>query len=80
MTAVEATKEAENIIIVGDINCRIDKKNNKMDIVLEALREEGFTLANRADMPTCVAHNGTSAINLLFYKSKTIKMVEQKAT
>ena len=77
MTATDATKEMENVIIAGDINCRIDRTNNKTETVMEAMREEGFRLANKADLVTYVAHNGTSAIDLLLYRGKRTRMINQ---
>jgi len=77
-TAVVAAEKQDKIIILGDINCRIDKKNTKTEIVMEMLREEGFKLANSKEMPTYIAHNGTSAIDLVLYRGKEIKLIEQK--
>lgn len=79
MTALVATETSDNTIIVGDINCRIDKANIKTEIVMETLREEGFMLANRGDLPTYIAHNGTSAIDVLLYRGKKITLLEQKS-
>ena len=78
ITAIAGTEEDESVIIVGDINCRIDKKNTKTEVVLETLREEGYTLTNKTELPTYIAHNGTSAIDLLLYKGKDLRLIEQK--
>ena len=77
MSAI-TTADGGNMILAGDINCRIDKKNCKTEIIMEALEEEGFTLVNKRDMPTYIAHNGTSAIDLLLYKGQNMKVLEQK--
>ena len=47
-------------------------------MVLEFLEEQGFTLPTERDTPTYIAPNGTSTIDLLFYKGKHIKIAEQK--
>ena len=78
MTAISKTEENEKIILVGDINCRIDKDNIKTEMVMAALREEGYKLANKKDMMTYVAPNGSSAIDILLYKGEKIRAIEQK--
>ena len=50
MTAISKTEEYEKIILAGDINCRIDKENIKTEVVIAALREEGYRLANQKDI------------------------------
>ena len=77
MASTADTSKDESIIIVGDINCRIDK-NTKTEIVLEMLSEEGYILANSKEVPTYIAHNGTSAIDLLLYKGKNLRLIGQK--
>lgn len=70
-TAIADTGKNVNTIIVGEINCRIDKKNTMREIVLE-------TLANRREVPTYIAHNGTSAIELLLNKGKYLHLLTLK--
>ena len=41
--AIWIVKNKENIIIVGDLNCRVDKPDNKTALMLEFLQEESFT-------------------------------------
>ena len=69
--ATEQTKNEENVILAGDFNCRTDKPNTKTDILLDILEEEGFKLANRREDPTYIAPNGTSMIDLIFYRGKS---------
>ena len=73
MTAITAFGDKENILLAGDLTCRIDKDNTKTQLVLESLEEQGFTLATERDTPTYIAPNGTSTIDLLFYKRETHK-------
>lgn len=46
--------------------------------MLEILREEGFTLINRKEMKTYFAYNGASAIDLVFYRGRDIKIERQE--
>ncbi|KAJ4428458.1 hypothetical protein ANN_24495, partial [Periplaneta americana] len=39
MTEITDTGRNESVIIVGDLNCRIDKVNARTEIVLETLRD-----------------------------------------
>ena len=45
---------------------------------MDALEEEGFMLVNKSDISTYVVTNETSSIDLLLYKGKMIKVLEQK--
>jgi len=62
----------ENIILAGDLNCRIDKKNEKTVIVLEFLEKEGLLLANEKTMKTYAAFNGSSSIDLTFTRGISV--------
>lgn len=42
-------KDAQNIILQRDINCRSDIPNNKMETVISFLQEEGIQLTNNKD-------------------------------
>ena len=61
---IQQIKHEKPTIIAGDLNCRIDKKNSKTKLVVDALEEEGFTLLNDRNTPTYICHNGSSAIDL----------------
>jgi len=50
-------RDEENILILGDLNCRIDKPDNKSKTILALLEEEGYSLVNNKDLVTYVAHN-----------------------
>lgn len=67
-----------NVILAGDINCRTDKASQKTDLVLEALEEEGYTLANDKTFKTYFAHNGASAIDQVFYRGKSLRILKQE--
>ena len=76
MMTVNLARESDNILIAGDINCRIDRTNIKTQTLMDTLEDEGFMLVNKSDMPTYVAPNGTSSIDLLLYKEKMVKILE----
>ena len=40
MTAITAVGDKENILLAGDLNCRIDKENTKTQLVLESLEDK----------------------------------------
>lgn len=71
-------REEKNVIIAGDFNCRIDKPNNKTSTMLDILQEEGFRLINKAEEITYIAYNGTSTIDLVFYRGKDITVKNQQ--
>lgn len=76
--AISWVKNEENVILAGDLNCRIDKPNHKTELVLELLQEEGFTLINNAKDVTYIAPNGTSTIDLVWYRGHSIKVCKQQ--
>ena len=64
-TALSKLRKDTNIIIAGDLNCRIDKPNQKTEIVIETLMEEGYSLINQKDEKTYFGHNGPSTIDMV---------------
>lgn len=76
--AISQVVKDENVVIAGDLNCRLDKPSTKSELVLEILREEGFTLINRKEMKTYFAYNGASVIDLVFYRGRDIKIESQE--
>lgn len=70
--AIEQTRNDENVILAGDFNCRIDKPSIKTEILINTLEEEGLRLINKKEMPTYVAPNGTSVIDLVFYRGEKL--------
>ena len=48
-----------------------------LHILLDILEEEGLKLANRREDPTYIAPNGTSTIDLVFYRGKRLMMQQQ---
>ncbi|KAJ4426601.1 hypothetical protein ANN_26399 [Periplaneta americana] len=75
---IEQTRTDKNVILAGDLNCRLDKQNAKTHILLETLEEEGFRLENKKEIPTYIAHNGYSTIDLVFYKGEHLKLTKQE--
>mgnify|MGYP000563071502 CR=1 FL=1 len=73
--ALTNVENEENVIIAGDLNCRLDKPNSKMDIIMELLLAEGYDLINRKEEITYIAPNGSSIIDLIFYRGKDIKLM-----
>ena len=78
LRATACVKKEKNVLLAGDFNCRIDKPNTKSDLLLAMLVEEGFSLANSKDLYTYFAHNGASAIDLVFFRGKHITIKNQK--
>ncbi|KAJ4428050.1 hypothetical protein ANN_24064 [Periplaneta americana] len=76
--AIEQTRTDKNVILAADLNCRLDKQNAKTHILLETLEEKGFRLANKKEIPTYIAHNGSSTIDLVFYKGEHLKLIKQE--
>lgn len=66
MKVITEAKNERNVIIAGDFNGRIDKPDQKTEIILETMQEEGFTLINKPELTTYIAPNGSSAIDLVF--------------
>lgn len=65
------------IILAGDFNCRLDKPDRKASAIFQLLEEEGFELVNAASLMTYIAPNGTSAIDLVFFKGGNISISSQ---
>jgi hypothetical protein len=55
---------ADNVIVGGDFNCRIDQGERGRDLV-ETLNLIGLRLVNRQDIPTYICPTGKSTIDLL---------------
>ncbi|KAJ4427228.1 hypothetical protein ANN_24845 [Periplaneta americana] len=53
------------------------ENDRKAVTVFETLEEEGFSLVNEGTIPTYVAHNGSSVIDLVFYRGKEIRISRQ---
>ncbi|KAJ4430491.1 hypothetical protein ANN_22707 [Periplaneta americana] len=68
---LELVDPATPTIIVGDLNCRLDKPDRKCRVLLE-LMEEGIQIVNKANQPTYIGHNGTSTIDLILYHGDKI--------
>lgn len=75
--ALERAGGRKPILLGGDFNCRKDKPDRKAVTVFETLEEEGFSLVNEGTIPTYVAHNGSSVIDLVFYRGKEIRISRQ---
>ena len=74
--AIAHTRNDENVILAGDLNCRIDKQNSKTDLIMEQLQAEGYCLINKKEKVTYIAPNGTSTIDLIFVRGKDILPTE----
>ncbi|KAJ4425617.1 hypothetical protein ANN_27813 [Periplaneta americana] len=77
MSAISNMQQDKPSIIAGDLNCRIDKPNQKCREVLNCLAEEGFVLVNKPETKIYFAINGSSAIDFVLYKGHNIKHVRQ---
>lgn len=78
MTAIAKATPRSNIIIAGDLNCRIDTSNHKSRELLQMMIEEGYTLVNEQHNRTYFAHNGSSTIDLIFYKGTSLEILDHK--
>ena len=67
------TDPEKSTIMAGDFNCRLDIPNKKERALMELMEEEGFQLTNSKETPTYIAYNGTSTINLIFYRGENMK-------
>lgn len=70
---------AENIIIAGDMNCRLDKPDTKCRATLNFLQEENFELINDPEQKTYISHNGSSTIDIVLIRGHGIQVVSQEA-
>ena len=64
--AMSKTSKSDQILLAGDLNCRIDIPSKKTNLVIEHLEEEGCHMINTSSENTYVGPNGTSTINLVF--------------
>lgn len=78
MTALAQANPGRNIIVAGDMNCRIDLADHRSDELLNLMKEEGFKLLNKRDNKTYFAHNGSSTIDLIFYKGPELNLTEHR--
>ena len=78
MTALRHVTTGQNIIVAGDLNCRLDVISHRSNELLDMMAEEGFTLVNNADERTYFAHSGCSTIDLIFYKGSNITLNNHK--
>ena len=76
--AMEMIPNDEPAILIGDLNCRTDKKTEKSTLVLEHIKSEGLHLVNNPTDPTYIAPNGTSVIDLMFTNSQ-VKEISKKS-
>lgn len=67
--ALRKTNTTDNVIIMGDLNCRIDVPTQKTKTVINYIEEEGFTLVNKRENHTYLGPNGASTIDLVFTNS-----------
>lgn len=63
------TNERDTVIIMGDMNCRIDTSTQKAETVINYLQKEGLTLINDRKERTYLGPNGASTIDLVFSNS-----------
>ena len=74
MTALNNTTPGCNIIIEGDMNIEDQRSRERQQL----MSEEGFTLSNNQNHKTYLAHNGSSTIDLIFYRGREINLTQQK--
>ncbi|PSN55010.1 hypothetical protein C0J52_02335 [Blattella germanica] len=77
INSLQKIKFNENVILAGDMNCRLDKPDSKCKTILAFLEEENFKLVNDPEQKTYFAHNGSSTIDLIFHKG-AIKVQKQE--
>jgi hypothetical protein len=53
-------------VVGGDFNARLDVVTDKTDNLCEVLADFGFMVKNSANIPTYIAPNGQSTIDLVF--------------
>ena len=78
LQALQHMSSGTPVILAGDFNCRRDKPDRKAIAVFDMLEEEGFKLVNKESIPTYICHNGSSVIDLVFYRGKEINITHQK--
>jgi hypothetical protein len=66
---INKIKELEKVILAGDMNNQVDKRNKKSDLVT-AFLEKGLTSRDRSNM---CSHNSSSTTDLMF-KNKKLKI------
>ena len=75
--ALEYVDKDDAVILTGDLNCRVDKANQKSNLVINFLQAEGLDLINEPEEITYIAHNGSSTIDLCFINNN-IEAITQK--
>ena len=78
MSAIRQVTPGNNVILAGDLNCRVDNDNNRSGELLDLMTEEGFILVNKTEDRTYFAHTGSSTIDLIFFKGRNIKLINHK--
>ncbi|KAJ4435866.1 hypothetical protein ANN_18486 [Periplaneta americana] len=68
LTAISQMHHDKPVLIVGDLNCRLDQLKLKTKEVLKCPEEEGFILINETKTKIYFAPNGCSTIDLVFYR------------
>ncbi|CAB3388479.1 Hypothetical predicted protein [Cloeon dipterum] len=72
--AVSTANNVESLIVAGDMNCRVDRKCEKGDSILEFAFLNCITLANSFPFEsTYCSSRGQSVIDLIFYGPKIYK-------
>ena len=74
MSAFELTDPEFPTLLTGDLNCRMDRPNCKSKALMKLMEEEGFALTNAAQTKTYILHNGSSTIDLIFYRGNEPKL------
>ena len=64
-SALSATDHNLPLTIAGDLNCRIDKPNDKTTDVIDFLHDSGLRILNDASKPTYISPIGSSCIDLI---------------
>jgi Endonuclease-reverse transcriptase len=65
----------QNLIFAGDFNCRLDKKSNKIKVLMDFAIANNLKLANLLPFQsTYVCKNGSSVIDLILLGSKTKRL------
>lgn len=55
-----SSQDTQTSIVIGDFNCRIDKHTQKGNTLVQLMQSYGFQLVSNPNIPTYIAHNGSS--------------------
>ena len=67
MSALKLTDPEIPTLLVGVLNCQMDRMNSKSQALLELMEGEGFTCTNAAQTAAYISNNGSSTTDLIFY-------------